>query len=395
MLDQGPRGHLPPIGNGWAMVDKLADMANLIDLARRDQAVDRERLLDQLGDIFIAERERLSERERALIADILRKLIADVEREVRRRLAERLSAIDAVPHEIVEMLVHDDIDVARPILLRSRVLSDPDLIEVVKWRSQEHRLVVAMREGLSDAVAHALIESGDEDVIATLVENHDSRLSTAAINYLVEESRRVDRFQEPLLKRPELSPELAHRMFWWVSAALRRYILQHWTGDAQVLDQHLEAATVSALSEEPAPQPSRAEELAAELSSVGRLDGRFLLQSLRQGRIKAFAAGLARMTGTDLATAQSIVFNADGDALAVACRAVDIERNTFASLFLLTRSARDQRGGQGPAHPAQIERKLAFYDSISRDQARTALRYWRRNSPYLKAVRDLERDISG
>ena len=367
------------------------DIAGLLALARRDRARDRAQLLDSLGELFVSEGERLSERERALIGDILRKLVQDMEREVRRRLAERLAAVEALPHEVVELLTNDEIDVARPILMRSRVLSDPDLVEIVRWRSHEHRLAVAMREGLSDTVSQALIESGDEDVIAALVENHNARLSNAAINYLVEESRRVDRFQEPLLKRPELPPELAHRMFWWVSAALRRYILDRWTVAEHVVDQHIEEATRTALEENPAVPPDRAVELAEELAGAGRLDGRFLLQSLRQGRIRAFVAGLARLTGTDLRTAHTIVFSADGDALAVACRAVEIDRNTFASLFLLARTFREQ---QGVTHPAAVERKLAFFDSVSRDQARVALRYWRRDSRYLDAVREIERTLA-
>jgi len=365
------------------------DIAQLLELARESRSGDRERLLESLGQLFVSEAGRLSDRERALVGDILCKLIADVEVAVRRRLAERLAAVEALPREVVDRLLDDSIEVARPILLRSRVLQDPDLIEIVRWRSQEHRLAVAMREGLSEAVGDALIERGEEDVIAALVENPDSSLSRAAVEHLVEESRRIDRFQEPLLRRAELPPELAHRMFWWVSAALRQHILERWSGSAHLLDRHLEAATQGLLADAGPPAASTAERLAEALSQQGRLDARFLLQSLRQGRVAAFIAGLAQLAEVDQRTARSIVFSADGDALAVACRAIDVDRNTFATIYMLTRSARDGAAA-GALKPDALARRLSFYDSISRESARVALRYWRRDSAYLSAIREIE-----
>ena len=37
------------------------------------------------------------------------------------------------------------------------------------------------------------------------------------MEYLVEQSKRVDTYQNPLLKRPDLEPDLAKRMYLWVS----------------------------------------------------------------------------------------------------------------------------------------------------------------------------------
>jgi signal transduction histidine kinase len=69
---------------------------------------------------------------------------------------------------------------------------------------------------VSTEVSEQLIEYGSEDVIEALVRNENAELSQASIDYLVGESRTVDRFQEPLLNRNDLSFELAHKMYWWV-----------------------------------------------------------------------------------------------------------------------------------------------------------------------------------
>ena len=94
------------------------------------------------------------------------------------------------------------------------------MIEIIKHRTQEHMLVVAGRDAVSEDVSDALVDEGDENVVEMLLRNSDAALSRHAMEFIVEQSKRVDRFQQPLLRRSDLTPELAHRMFWWVSAAL-------------------------------------------------------------------------------------------------------------------------------------------------------------------------------
>jgi hypothetical protein len=42
---------------------------------------------------------------------------------------------------------------------------------------------------------------------------------------LVARSRRLDRFQEPVLARTELPAELQHRLVWTIAAARRAYLV--------------------------------------------------------------------------------------------------------------------------------------------------------------------------
>ena len=58
------------------------------------------------------------------------------------------------------MLANDDIEVAYPILAFNKVLQDADLIEVIRHRTLEHQLVIAIREDVSEAVSDALVRTG-------------------------------------------------------------------------------------------------------------------------------------------------------------------------------------------------------------------------------------------
>ena len=181
------------------------------------------------------------------MTDILHKLIHDVEMEVRRDLSERLADNSDAPHDLVVMLANDEIEVARPLLLKSGVLRDADLIEVIKERTQEHILQVARRDTLSEAVTDAIVSRGEDDVIETLINNADAVMSRRALQFLVERSKRVDRFQRPLILRGDLPPGLAHRMFWWVSAALRQHILTSFSVDDTMVEDFLRDSAESAI----------------------------------------------------------------------------------------------------------------------------------------------------
>lgn len=361
-------------------------LEDLVSLARSRAEDSRRVLLDNMSDLFLSPANRLSERERILMTQIIERLLLEVEIEVRRALAERLAETESAPPELVALLANDEIAVARPVLLQSPLLHDADLIEVVKLRGREHRLAVAMRQGLAAAVADALIELGDEQVIETLIANHDAALSRQAIDYLVEESKRIDRFQEPLLRRPDLPPALAHRMFWWVSAGLRHAILLRHDIAADRLDDLLESATGAALAQSPQARAGEAEKLAGQVAEAGGLSERYIVQNLRRGHIGAAIAGLAKLGRIDMPTARRILLDPGGEALAACCRAADFSRQGFAATFLLSREAHDH----GHAMAAgRVEEMLALFDRMTEAQARAALRYWAHDNQYALAVANL------
>ncbi len=181
----------------------------LFALARNKSVEGRRALFSTVCDIFLGESLTLSDRERALMGEILRQLVRDVELTMRKAIAERLSRKPDAPHALIIELANDQIDVAHPILKDSDVLRDVDLIEVIRHRTMEHQLAVAMRKTLSAGVSAALVETGNQDVIATLLNNHGATITREVMDYLVNETKRVDAYQNPLVRRPDLPPDLA------------------------------------------------------------------------------------------------------------------------------------------------------------------------------------------
>ena len=360
----------------------------LIALARQKSDQTREQLFEAMGDVFLQKSTVLTVQERALITDILEKLIREVSLDIRRRLAVRLAEAPGTPRELAVLLANDEIDIASPVLLKSGALEDVDLIEIVRNRSTQHLLAIAMRRDLSTAVADALVEVGEKDVIRTLLENQEAQISRATMSYLVEQSRTVDEFQEPLVKRRDLPADLARRMCLWVSAAIRQTIIERFEIDPDTLDNALEPiAQEEAARRESEETPSATTELAQSLMDSHQLTPTLLLQTLRRGEIALFEALLAAMAQLRLILVRRFCYESGGQALAVVARGVGLSREEFATVYLLTRKARP---GAGSSDPADLGHALEFYDRVDDATAQLVLGRWRRDPGYLHAIRSVE-----
>ena len=367
---------------------ETVELQYLLDLARDKSTEARSRLVRILGDLFFGTGAVLTVQERDLMTDILHRLIRDVELTVRRSLAERLAVSGDAPRELVKILGSDDIEVAYPVLIRSSVLQDIDLIEIVHHRTAEHQLAIALREGISESVSDAIVEAGNDNVIVALLENSTSQISASTMDYLVETSERVDAFQNPLLNREELSEDLARRMYWWVSAALREQIIDQYSIDPDTLDDVIET-TVNDLLEghrSDAEPTNKGAQLVRQLDELSAITPRFLVQTLRQGEVDLFEKAFAKMTALDVRLIRRIIFEPGGEALAVVCKAAEIDKADFASIFLRTRSARP---GDKVMDPRELPRAMSFFDRVKHDVARRMLKRLQRDPDFLFALRQV------
>jgi uncharacterized protein (DUF2336 family) len=362
------------------------DLEYLFELARDKTVAGRRMLVATIGDLFFSQHDILSDRERALMTEILRQLIHDVEVSVRRALAERLSEQPLAPHELVIALANDEIEVAHPLLVNCDVLQDLELIEIIRNRTLEHQLAIGIRKSVSEEVTDALVATDSVDVIKTLLENHHAKISQRTMEYLVEQSQRVDTYQNPLLRRPDLETTLAKRMYWWVSAALRTYILERYEVDPGELDETMES-TVKALTEGDGEFKPKAVELADELADRKEITPALIVKTLREGEVALFAALFGNYTGIRLQLVQRMLFEPGGEGLAIACKGSGIDKSTFASIYVLTRKA---RGRDSVNHLADMAGILGLFDRIKEDAAGMLLKKWQRDPNFLRAIWQIE-----
>jgi uncharacterized protein (DUF2336 family) len=361
------------------------DVQSLLRLAADRTPSARSQLTHAISDLFLPDSQRLTEHERALMQDVLGKLITSIEIDVRASLAEAVMRANIGLPELERMLANDAIEVARPILEKSRVLADVDLIFIIKQRTDEHRLAIAMRNLVSESVTDALVQNAGNDVLETLLRNPNAIISRRAMEYLVAESKRQDRFQEPLVLRNDLPVDLAHKMYWWVAAALRRKIISNFTIDEKQLDMMLQQATMHSLVDHSDDQSvqARAMRLAYELNESGELNDQMLIKLLRQNRLTLFTAGLATMGQIGYSTAWRIVTDAGYDSPVVLARAINMSRQSLTDMLLLLNAVRT---GNGPRSTAVLTNIASLYDEVDPAQARAVLSIWQRDTDYQAAI---------
>src|SRR5262249_7749217 len=105
-------------------------------LTHRSEA-QRAAILRQITDLFLAGATTLSTEHVAVFDDVMTRLIERIEHEALVELSARLAPVDNAPAKVIGQLSrNDDIQVSGPILEQSRVLTDPDLVEIAQTKGQ-------------------------------------------------------------------------------------------------------------------------------------------------------------------------------------------------------------------------------------------------------------------
>ncbi|MFE0013803.1 hypothetical protein ACFWXH_03080 [Mesorhizobium sp. NPDC059054] len=99
---------------------------------------------------------RPSRREIAQLEDLALPLFDEVPDEALRFGAAALSETEYAPRQLVLRLAESKVDVAAPLLIRSAVLSDVDLIALISRHGLPHARAIGRRKDLNPAIAHLI-----------------------------------------------------------------------------------------------------------------------------------------------------------------------------------------------------------------------------------------------
>lgn len=368
------------------------ELDNLVELARDKSIQSRSRLASVIGDLYTGQDRVLSDVDRQIMSDIIHQIIQDVEISVRKALAEQLAVLPNAHSNLITALANDKIEVAHPILIKSEVLRDAELIEVVQYRTMEHQVAVAMRPSLSEPLSNALIKTGNQRVITALIENEGASIADDDLRVLVDQAEEVPAYQSPLARRQDLSPTLVKKLFWSVSAALREHLTATYELDPTELDESIESAVTGLLEAEENAEEAVSREfdniapLAAKTNdfTIHPEQAKWLMGLMKEGEIASFMLGLGRFSRLRSNLLQRFLFEPGGEGLAVVCKAIGLDKLTFASILVQFR-----RGRLGDKHieTDEITQAMAFFDTTTLENATALLRRWQRDPYYQNALR--------
>ena len=310
-MADAPREPLSGVGDG---AQRLLARAAAADTQARA------RLQAVIADIFLPADARLDDRTRAAIDATMAGLVATVEGELREHGARLLRARDEPA-------------------LAAALTDDPAPVTARLWQAGLPRDPDFMRELIArvrlDLLAELLPAVAGEDpdqpsLLPRLTEHADRVVAAGAKAVLAAENRRRGNGGTGT----DLPAELHHKLVWWVAAALREPHAGH--ADVAALDRALAEAALRNLGAQD--EGERLEAVATRLASA--LDPTaaeypdLLVEALGDQRAALFVALLAHGLGVLYDAAREIVLDPGGERLWLACRALDLSRETIAGIGL-------------------------------------------------------------
>ena len=359
-------------------------------LAHERTEESRVRLAAMLADLFLNSDVTLSLREEEKVNELVDLLMMNGTESVRSKLLEKFADLEHMPRHIAANLAKDSIVFARSVLTSSPALTDDDLIQVIEVKGSDHAMAIAAREEISEAVADALVTTGDVRVMVVVAENLGAHLSSSAINIVADAARYSANLRKPLLHRPEVSADTALKLYWWLEQDLRRYTIKRFGIAAGQIDQALSATTTAFLNEN-ANEKSNDNVMIQVVEWMEQHEAitlQVLPQVLRMGHFRVFNMLLSRLAQLSLSLVDTIMHEAGGRGLAAICRSIGIDKAGFVSLFLLSRAGRP---GDQMVHPRELSNALATFDRLSPAIAKDLLYSWSSNPEYF--IKHTQEDV--
>jgi uncharacterized protein (DUF2336 family) len=358
---------------------------DLIELAREPSSERRRELLREVTDLFLAHApDRSDAAQMALFDDVMSRISSEMEEAVRVELSQRLAPSPHAPRGLLMGLAKDSAAVAEPVLSRSTVLSEADLIEVARTRGQEHLRAISRRPAVPQALSEVIVEHGDDATLGVLLRNQGAELSRRASEAAVDRAHANPDLHEAVVEHRSLPPDLLDELYFIVEARLREKIMQRNAElDPAALQAALEAGRNRLASRDGALPPDYAAAQAEVLAMArrGELTPAVLAAMLRQGQRTRFTLALCSLADIDFPTARRILDGRQVDPLAIVCKAAGFDRALFLTFVVLMLDRDIDAMGRAQEYGN-------LYAKLDRETALRAIRFWRlrRQSQDLKAA---------
>ncbi len=237
----------------------------------------------------------LTDRERRYAIDIIEHFAGDVERRVREALCEHVKHCPFLPAAIAMSLARDVESVALPIIRYSEVLTDDDLITIVREGNTAKQVSVARRTRVGTTVADALVDTRKKPVVEALLDNRNAEIGEAAYVKTATDFVEDSDIHALLIDRPALPASVSARLITCVSDVLRDRLIERHGFPPVLADEIVMHGRDRAVSAAVTPSTSRDEVecLLEALRATHGISPTFLLRALSKGDLAFFESSLA------------------------------------------------------------------------------------------------------
>ena len=243
----------------------------------------------------------LDERTRRDAEIAMMSLLDDPSPLVRRALADNFASAADAPRSLISALADDQSDIAAPVLSRSPILSEAELVDCAAIGDAFAQSAIALRARVPVSVAAALAEVGAREAAISLAVNPGAELAEFSMRRMIERFGDDGEMREALLSRPWLPATIRSQLV-AAAASLTAFVVDcAWLSPerAERLSREAREKANVIIVAETAARDGRAglRELAAHLRDSGQLTPSLVLRALLSGRRDLFEAALAELSG--------------------------------------------------------------------------------------------------
>ena len=273
--------------------------------------------------------------ERAFATKLMDRICADVSALVRRALSVTLQNSRNLPRHIALKLIEDVESIAVPILASSPVLTDEDLVEILRSGAADKIRAIAQRKTISLHVSQAVVSFGDSAATARLAANDGALISQETAKMIADLHADDDLIRDAALSRHDMPPAVIAKLIEH-SADKIETNLQNISGvskrQAAQLAKDTRQRAQSFIIGENWPE-DRLRDYARALDKSGKLTPVLILRCAGRGDIRFTVIALSLLAGQTVVKTRLMVMASSGLGLkALALRA----RFTVPQIHLLT-----------------------------------------------------------
>jgi uncharacterized protein (DUF2336 family) len=338
---------------------------------RSGTASSRAEMLRRITDLFLAGADSFEEQQVGVFDDVLCDLIGKIEREAVATLSQDIAAHAKAPRTLSRRLSqYDDIAVAGPVLRHSVVLSENDLLEVARTKSQSHLEAIANRTHVSERVSDVLIDRGNSTVLTTVAANTGAHFSTWGYGSLLNKAERDSNIASAVIGRSDLTPEMFRKLVAQASTTVQQKLVAN--ADPTMREKVrgvVQLITVDILRKADSAVSVRGMQAGSQLKAIDKSKLKDeLVDYATAGRAGETATALAALSELSIDTIRQLLGRQDYELLLIVCKACGLGWVVVRALLELAAHSRDEFSFNSAGY-------LDQYNKLSRESAERVMRF--------------------
>jgi uncharacterized protein (DUF2336 family) len=258
----------------------------------------------------------IDEKRTKIVLDLANLMVNDISVIVRQTLAFEVRRSQYLPKDLALKIVHDIEEVSGPFLASTPIFDDDEMAELVGELPEHAMLSISRRKDIGAQTSVSLSLYGTESVATTLLQNKGAHRDDRSYNIIVKRFSDQQHLMDLVAGCEELGIEVVIKIVDLVSKKFKKALLENYGVEYEQAKALLEDTNEEVLAKSMRGADIQQLEIyARDIRQSGLLNGPFILNMIRKGNPKFFAAAMAVLVDRPVDTIEAAIEAGGGAAV--------------------------------------------------------------------------------